>query len=321
MKVLVTGGAGWIGGITTRLLEQRGHEVVVFDNLSTGFKDNIKQAQLIQGDLRDAEAVRKLFLKPYDVIIHFAAKLDVGESIQNPQLYFDNNLIGSLNLLQAAVQSGTKKILFSSSATVYGEPAHTPVSEDAQIQPINPYGFSKLMTEQLLKSYEQTHDLDWIALRYFNPVGGYDGIFQNPTVSNIVPTALRAIQSGKPMQIFGNDYSTPDGTCIRDYVDVVEIAEAHVLAATAITQGQKFNRPLNLGSGSGYTVLEILAAITKATGVPVPYELGSRRTGDAQAVVASNKLADQLLGWKTTSGLDEMVAKAVANPRLQTLLP
>jgi UDP-glucose 4-epimerase len=323
MKVLVAGGAGWIGGVTSLRLQEAGHDVTVFDNLSTGFVANAKDAHFIQGDLTHRDEVAKLFQQPYDLIIHFAAMLDVGESMQYPRRYFDNNTMGSLNLIDEAVKSGVKRIIFSSSATVYGEPESVPITEEAAIRPINPYGYSKVMVEQLLASYEVTHGLEWLALRYFNPVGAYQGIGQNPQVSNIVPTALRAIKSGKPLQIFGNDYDTPDGTCLRDYVDVVEIADAHVRAAGIMMAGTTLNRPVNLGSAQGYSVLEMLAAIGKAAGRAVPAEFAGRRAGDAQAVVASSKLARELFGWSATTPLDEMVAAACehslngVNPNIQ----
>lgn len=319
MKILVAGGAGWIGGITTRLLQEAGHEAVVFDNLSTGFAANVKDAQLIEGDLTDLPAVRKLFAEPFDAVIDFAAKLDVGESMQQPRLYFDNNVSGSLNLIDEAVKAGVKHFIFSSSATVYGEPEAVPITETAKIQPINPYGFSKVMVEGLLQSYGITHGLNWLALRYFNPVGAYEGIGQNPQVSNVIPAALRALHSGQPLKIFGNDYDTPDGTCIRDYVDVKEIATAHILAAEKMSSGNLMQQPINLGSGHGYSVLEILAALDAAVGTQIPREIIGRRAGDAPRSVASNSLAKAVLGWEPATPLTEMVKAAYEHAKNNSL--
>jgi UDP-glucose 4-epimerase len=310
MKALVVGGAGYIGGITARLLAEAGHEVTVFDNLSTGFEHNVL-AKLIQGDICDKPAVDALFSEQFDMVIHFAGKLDVGESVQNPKLYFDNNVVGSLNIIDAFVAAGGKHFIFSSSATVYGEPDTVPIAETFPIQPINPYGYSKVMVEEMLESYGQTHALNWLALRYFNPVGAYKGIGQNPAVSNVVPAALRAVKTGQPLQIFGNDYDTPDGTCLRDYVAVEEIAQAHVMAAEKMVADTRLQTPINLGSGQGYSVMEILAALEKALGKPVPQKVVGRRQGDAPRSVASNQKAHELLGWKPAKSLDEMVASAV----------
>lgn len=307
MKILITGGAGWIGGITASLFREAGHEVVIFDNLSTGFKHNAKSSRLIQGDLRDKEALNTLFQDPFDVVVHFAAKLDVGESMRDPALYFENNVVGSINLIDATVSHGVNKVIFSSSATVYGEPDTIPIPESAPLRPINPYGHSKLIIEHVLKSYEQSHNLEWLALRYFNPIGAHDGIHQNPRVSNIVPAALNAIAANKPMKLFGDTYDTPDGTCIRDYVDVVDIARAHVLAATKT----HLRQAINLGSGQGYSVKDILKAVSSAAGKEVPFEIGPRREGDAAAVIASNDRARELLGWATTPNLEKMVRSAV----------
>lgn len=307
MKVLITGGAGWIGGITASLFRDAGHEVVIFDNLSTGFEHNAKSSKFIEGDLRDSDAVEKIFKEPFDLIVHFAAKLDVGESTRDPKLYYDNNVTGSINLIDAAVRHDVKKIIFSSSATVYGEPDTIPISETAPLRPINPYGHTKLIIEQVLASYQQSHGLEWLALRYFNPIGAHDGIHQNPSVSNIVPVALRAASTGQPMKIYGDDYDTPDGTCIRDYVNVAEIARAHVLGATKTHH----NRAINLGSGTGYSVREILTAVGKANGKDIPYIIDKRREGDAMAVIASGDLARELLGWETQSDLQAMVQSAV----------
>jgi UDP-glucose 4-epimerase len=310
MKLLVVGGAGYIGGVTARMAGQAGHTVTIFDNLSTGFKSNAGGAEFIQGDLTDAKAVEQLFEgRDYDLVLHFAAKLDVGESMEQPKLYFDNNVGGSINLIDAAAKAKVP-IIFSSSATVYGEPKTVPITEDFPIRPINPYGYSKVMTEQLLESYQKTDGLGWLALRYFNPVGSYAGIGQNPKVSNLIPAALQALKSGTPLNIFGNDYDTPDGTCIRDYIDIRDLAEAHLVAAEKMVGGEMFNRAINLGSEQGYTVLQAIDALGKAVGAEIPRQFVSRRAGDAPQSVASSALAKQLLGWEAKHGLDEMMATA-----------
>lgn len=311
MKVLVVGGAGYIGGITAKLLGEADHEVTVLDDLSTGFEKNTAGAKFIKGDIRDLAMIEKVFEENFDMVIHFAAKLDVGESMQKPRYYFENNVVGSLNLIDTAASKGVKNFIFSSSATVYGEPEEIPISEEAKIQPINPYGFSKVMVEEMMKSYQITHGLNWLALRYFNPVGSYKGVGQNPEVSNIVPAVLRAIETGQPLSIFGDDYETPDGTCIRDYVSVEEIANAHVLAAEKMAGGANLQTAINLGSGRGYSVKEILTALEKALGKEIPKNIVGRREGDAPKLVASNDLAKKLLGWEPKKDLDEMAASAV----------
>lgn len=310
LKILITGGAGYIGGVTSRMLTEAGHKVTVFDNLSTGFRRNVHDAEFIQGDLRNNTDIKKAFDgRTYDVIIHFAAKLDVGESMQNPKLYFDNNVLGSINLIDQAAKAKTP-VIFSSSATVYGEPDKVPITEDSPIKPINPYGYSKVMIEEALESYQKSNDLPWLTLRYFNPVGAYKGVGQNPNVSNLVPAALRALKSGKPLQIFGNNYDTPDGTCIRDYIDVRDVARAHVVAAEKMHTGDTFNRAINLGSSNGYTVLQAIDALGQAVGDEIPRQFVDRRTGDAPRSVASNSLAKQLLDWAPKHSIDEMMQTA-----------
>lgn len=311
MRVLIAGGAGFIGGITAKLFEEAGHEVVVFDNLSTGFRHNVG-AEFVEGDLTDAKQVVGAFKTgPFDAVLHFAAKLQVEESVREPKLYFENNVLGSLNLIDAAVKSGSKRFIFSSSATVYGEPAKVPIAETAPIQPINPYGVTKVMVEEMLDSYGQTHGLEWVAFRYFNPVGAYAGIGPSPLVSNLIPAALEALAGKRTLQVFGTDYDTRDGSCIRDYVHVKEIAEAHLLAADQMDAGTSFNRAINLGSGRGYTVLEMLDGLEKAAGKPIPHKIVGRRAGDAPASIASNDLAKKLLGWAPKLGLETMLGDAL----------
>lgn len=312
LHFLIAGGAGYIGGITARLLAEAGHVVTIIDNLSTGVRHNAGAAELIEADITDVAAVNRLFQEHhYDIVLHFAAKLDVGESMQQPKLYFDNNVGGSITLIDAAARAQTP-LIFSSSATVYGEPRAVPITEDFPLQPINPYGYSKVIVEQVLASYQQTHHLSWLALRYFNPVGSYAGIGQNPKVSNLVPAALRALHSNNPLQIFGNDYATPDGTCIRDYIDVRDVARAHVLAAEKMVNREIFNRAINLGSGHGYTVLQAIDALSRAVGAEIPRQFVARRAGDAPQSVASSELAKQLLGWEAEHSLDDMMASAYA---------
>lgn len=309
MKVLIVGGAGYIGAITSKLFEEAGHEVIVFDDLSTGFEKNVS-SKLIRGSVTDAVRVEELFDAKFDAVLHFAAKLEVGESVTKPKLYFENNVQGSLNLIDAAAQSGCKHFIFSSSATVYGDPDQVPIPETAAIRPINPYGFSKVMVEEMLASYHITSNLEWVAFRYFNPVGAYKGIGPSPLVSNLMPAALKALSGEIQLQVFGDDYDTPDGTCIRDYVYVVEIARAHVMAAEQMTAGKAINQAINLGSGNGYSVLKLIKTLEDVAERPVPHKIVGRRAGDSPKSVASNMLAKELLGWQPKADLTTMVKSA-----------
>ncbi len=310
MKLLIVGGAGYIGGVTAHLAKAAGHDVTVFDNLSTGRPYNVpKGAAFIHGDVTHHPDVTAVFKQhAFDAVMHFAAKILVPESMKQPYEYFLTNTGGALTVIDEAAQAGVKAYIFSSSAATYGEPASTPVSEDAPTNPVNPYGASKLLTEQLLHSYEITHDLQWVALRYFNVAGAYDGVGTDyPYVSHIIPSLLAKTREHAPIQMYGNDYDTPDGTPIRDYVHVLDIGRAHLLALDKMLAGNKINQPINLSSDHGYSVKQVIDTFKKVTRTDMPVEVKPRRAGDPARLFATNDRAKQLLGWQPEHDLESMI--------------
>ena len=308
MKILVTGGAGYIGSIVASELIRLNHEVVILDNLSTGHIAAIPEtAYFIQGDVRDATAVTAA-LSGVDAVIHFAAKSLVGESVAKPDLYWDNNLAGTRNLLDQMQLSGVKKIVFSSTAAVYGDPAESPITENSPTEPKSPYGESKLAVDQLLSQYCQQQGFAAISLRYFNVAGavGNLGELHNPE-THLIPRALNALLNNEnSFEIFGDDWPTPDGTCIRDYIHVADLADAHIKALTHLELGKHFI--CNLGTETGASVLEVIAAIESVTGKKVNRRITNRRPGDPAVLVASNQTAQDLLNWKPVKSLQEIVA-------------
>jgi UDP-glucose-4-epimerase GalE len=310
--VLVVGGAGYIGSHTARALKRAGHEVIIFDNLYTGFKRLTAGFELVQGDMLDAAALGKV-LPRADAMMHFAAHAYVGESVTNPKKYFHNNVEGGLSLLNAAMEAGVKKIIFSSTCAVYGEPAKVPIEESTLRQPVNPYGVSKMFFEQSLEAYDRAYGLRYASLRYFNAAGadesGEIGELHDPE-THLIPLALRAAAGrGPELQVFGSDYPTPDGTCIRDYIHVNDLASAHVKALDHLAAGKE-SIAVNVGTGTGASVREVLAAVEHATGKPVPHKTVPRRPGDPPALVANPAKAQALLQWKATRGLQEIVETA-----------
>jgi UDP-glucose-4-epimerase GalE len=310
--VLVIGGAGYIGSHACRALKSAGHEVIVFDNLSTGFEFLAKGFELIRGDMLDADALGKV-LPRADAIMHFAAHAYVGESVTNPRKYFRNNVEGGLSLLNAAVDAGVKKIIFSSTCAVYGEPAKVPIEENIPRQPVNPYGVSKLFFEQALEAYDRAYQFRYAALRYFNAAGADDsgeiGELHDPE-THLIPLALRAAAGlGPELQVFGSDYPTPDGTCVRDYIHVNDLATAHVKALEYLASG-KPSFAVNLGTGTGASVQEVIDEVHKVTGKQVPHKKVPRRPGDPPALVANPAKAQGLLNWKAQRGLDSIVTTA-----------
>jgi UDP-glucose-4-epimerase GalE len=282
-----------------QLIDQ-GYDVVVVDSLVRGYRDAVDPAILRVVDLHDAEALVRVFEeKPCDAVIHFAAYIAVGESMKKPELYFDNNVAGSLSLFTAMVRTGVKHAVFSSTAAVYGMPESSPIREDLPYSPINPYGESKVMTEKILGWFEVSHGLRSVCLRYFNASGadpkGRAGERHEPE-THLIPLLFRAIQTGEPVTVFGEDYPTPDGTCIRDYVHVTDLAQAHILAVKALIGGAPSNK-FNVGTGSGFSVREVLHAVEKVTGKKVPYKVGPRREGDPPALVADSTRLKSTLGW------------------------
>lgn len=310
--VLVIGGAGYIGSHAARALKRAGHEVIIFDNLSTGFELLASGFELIKGDILDAQELAPA-LSRADAIMHFAAHAYVGESVANPKKYFHNNVEGGLSLLNSALAAGVKKIIFSSTCAVYGEPAKVPIEENIPRQPVNPYGVSKLFFEQALESYDRAYGFRFASLRYFNAAGadesGEIGELHDPE-THLIPLALRAAAGlGPELQVFGSDYPTPDGTCIRDYIHVNDLADAHVKAVELLAAG-KDSFAVNLGTGRGASVQEVLSAVEKITGKCVPRKNVPRRAGDPPALVANPAKAQALLQWKASRNLGDIVATA-----------
>ena len=314
MRVLVTGGAGYIGSHTVRRLLDAGHEVVVYDNLSRGHREAVAGVPLVEGDIRDGELLRSTLAR-YGCrsILHFAALSLVGESARDPQAYYLNNVGGGLTLLQAALHCGVPYFVFSSSAAVYGEPYEMPIREDFPLEPVNPYGETKMVLEKALASYSRAYNFRAISLRYFNAAGassaGDIGEDHDPE-THLIPLVLRAIMTGEELTVFSDDYPTPDGTAVRDYIHVDDLAAAHVLALEALEQGSP-TAAYNLGSGRGYSVLEVIKAAEKVTGQKVPYRVGPRRPGDPAVLVASAEKAMVELGWRPRyTELEDIIATA-----------
>ncbi len=314
MKALVTGAAGYIGSVTTEALLGAGHDVIALDNLENGHRAAVdKRATFVQADLRDRDAVMAAFAthKP-EAVLHFAALALVGESMEIPEIYFSNNIAGACNLFEAMIAHDCLKFVFSSSCTVYGQPEQMPVTEDLPRVALNPYGHSKIMVEEMAEWHVRLRGLRAAILRYFNPAGASAQFGEDrPHETHLIPLALAVAEGRRPhLTILGTDYPTPDGTCIRDYIHVVDLAEAHVKALEALERHELLE--LNLGSGTGSSVREVVEAVRRVTGRPVPTIEGPRRTGgaDAAAVYADPTRAKQILGWKTTRTLDEMIASA-----------
>lgn len=315
MNILVTGGAGYIGSHCCQLLAAQGHDVVVLDNLFRGHRKNVRWGAFEHGDLRDTAFLADVFARnAIDAVIHFAALAYVGESMQRPGDYFAANTTGSLNLLEAMRRAGVRDLVFSSTCATYGQPETMPITESTPQRPVNPYGESKLMVEQLCRWYGEVAGLRWAALRYFNVAGsdpsGVLGEEHEPE-THLIPNVLRAITGGPELQIFGDDYPTPDGSAVRDYIHVVDLVGAHALALRAV-QGGATGVKLNLGTGHGSSVKQVMAACARVTGKPVPHRIAPRRPGDPPELVADPTLAQHTLGWRAQFGLDDMVTHAWA---------
>jgi len=303
-KVLVTGGAGYIGSFTVKALKGSGFEPVVFDSLETGHREAIKGIKIYQGNLqKDIELLDKVFKeeKP-DAVVHFAAYIEVGESVENPQKYFFNNIFGTLNLLSVMINNQVLKIVFSSTAAVYGEPTKIPIDEDDLKLPTNPYGESKLIIEKILNWYGKSYGLSSVALRYFNAAGAaLDGnVGQDyPKPTHLITRACEAaLGKRKDFQINGNDYETPDNTCIRDYIHVLDLAEAHMAALKSLEEGEKGYHHYNVGTGSGYSVLGVVKMVKQVSGVNFSSPIGPRREGDPARLVAKAEKIKKELGWE-----------------------
>lgn len=311
MRVLVTGGAGYIGSHAARTLVGHGHDVLIYDDLSTGQRELAQGSSLFEANITDAAALTKA-LRGVDAVMHFAAKSLIPESMRDPRKYFENNVCGGLVLLNSCVENGVKKFIFSSTAAVYGNPKETPITEDAPKQPLNPYGFSKLAFEGALQSYDSAYGLRFMSLRYFNAAGadeaGDIGELHEPE-THLIPNALRAAVGHGELSIFGADYSTPDGTCIRDYIHVTDLAEAHVLALEYLDDNGA-SQFLNLGTGTGSTVHEVVSTVEEVVGRELPKRIVGRRDGDPPILLADPSRAEKLLGWKAKLSLRDMVASS-----------
>ncbi len=312
MAVLVTGGAGYIGSHAARALRREGYEVLIYDNLSTGFEFLARGFELICGDIRDPDKLMPA-LRRVDAVMHFAAHCYVGESVQNPRKYFRNNVEGALALLNACVDAGIQRFVFSSTCAVYGIPATVPIAEDNPRLPVNPYGVTKMVFERALESYSAAYGLRYASLRYFNAAGadesGEAGECHDPE-THLIPLALMAAgDSGPQLQIFGDDYPTADGTCIRDYIHVNDLADAHVKALQHLANGGN-SIAANLGTGQGHSVMEIIRTVEEVSGKTVRRTIVPRRLGDPPSLVANSTYAQQLLHWKPTRSLRDITTTA-----------
>ena len=313
-RIAVTGGAGYIGSNTVLQLLDQGFDVVVIDDLSHGYRHNVEPGRLREIRLQDTAAVEQVLReKPFDAVIHFAAFISVGESMKDPGMYFENNVAGSLSLLRAMTNVGIKRLVFSSTAAVYGMPKSNPISEKSPYAPVNVYGQSKVMVEEILGWFDQIHGLKSVCLRYFNASGadpkGRRGEEHQPE-SHLIPLLFEAIESGKPVTLFGADYPTPDGTCIRDYIHVSDLAQAHIVAVEHLFGGGQ-SAKFNVGTGTGFSVKQVVESVERVTGKKVPYQYGPRRDGDPPELVADSSQLQHVLGWKPQfAELDKIVATA-----------
>lgn len=311
VKVLVTGGAGYIGSVTTHLLTEAGYQVVVFDSLITGHRSAVvPPARLICGDLADAELIdRVIKTEAPDCVMHFAARIAVGESVERPDVYFSNNVGCGINLLNAVGRNRVPRFIFSSTAAVYGSPQVVPIPEGAPLVPDSPYGETKRIFEELLAIYSKLYRFKFCILRYFNVAGAYAGLGEDHRPeTHLIPRILRSVlKPGEEFQIYGADYPTRDGTCVRDYIHIYDLARAHLLALEGLKER---NLIYNLGSGRGYTVQEVFAACERVLGKKIPYRLGPRRPGDVPVLIASSEKIHKELGWAPTRTLEDMVRDA-----------
>jgi UDP-glucose-4-epimerase GalE len=315
-RVLVTGGAGYIGSHACKALSRAGHHVVVFDNLVAGHREAVRYGTLVEGDITDPAAVRAAIRRErIDAVMHFAAFLDVGESVREPAKYYRNNVVGALTVLEAMAAESVPAFVFSSTCATYGEPTEAPILETHPQNPINTYGASKLAIERALPHFERAYGIKWVALRYFNAAGadpeGELGEDHAPEI-HIIPRALEAVAGGPGLVVFGDDYPTPDGTCLRDYIHVTDLADAHVKALERIGAGGE-SAAFNLGTGTPQSVRAVIDTVQQVTGRPVPWTLGPRRAGDPAVLYAAPGRARDQLGWVPQfAALDAIVRTAWA---------
>jgi UDP-glucose-4-epimerase GalE len=303
MTILVTGGAGYIGSHTARLMTELGEQVLILDDFSEGHRAAVRSLPVVEGSLQDAAFVRSVFTQHrIDAVMHFAAACYVGESVTNPARYYRNNVLTTLHLLEGMAASGARHFVFSSTCATYGEPEQMPITEATPQSPVNPYGRTKLVCEGMLRDFQRSHGIQSVSLRYFNAAGAHpDGTMgeDHEPETHLIPLALRAIQGkAPPLTVFGNDYPTPDGTCVRDYIHILDLAEAHRLALVRLREGTPMCEAVNLGTGKGNSIVEVLAAAERVTGKKVPHTMGRRRPGDPPVLVAGAQKARDWLGWK-----------------------
>ena len=314
MKVLITGGAGYIGSHTNRYFNQKGIETVIIDDLSVGHKEAVVVGKLVEGDFGDKTLINELLSSgDFDAIIHFAAFADVADSVANPAKYYENNVSKMIVLLDAAVAHNVKYFVFSSSAATFGEPQYLPIDENHQQQPINPYGLTKLIGEKILEDYDHAYGIKFCTLRYFNAAGdskdGMTGEAHNPE-HHIIPLILRAtMDEASELKVFGNDYPTRDGSCLRDYIHVDDLADAHYRGLMHIME-HNVSETFNMGSNNGFTVLEIIHECEKITGKKIKYKVTGRRPGDPASLVASNGKVKKILGWEPKNDISAIIEDA-----------
>ena len=315
MKLLISGGAGYIGSHMVRYAQEHGHEVVVLDDFSTGHKWAVKNCEILRVNLLDQDKLSLLLRgRHFDGVIHFAAKSLVGESVKKPDLYYRNNVVGTLNLVNEMLSNDVNNLVFSSTAAIFGNPVTDKIAEDHPKNPINPYGQSKLMVENMLQDICSANDFNATCLRYFNAAGAHEsgeiGEAHDPE-THLIPNVLKAAVSNESsLKVFGDDYPTPDGTCVRDYVHVTDLAQAHLLGLEYM-QNKKGFSAFNLGNGDGFSVLEVIKSCEGATNLPVKYQIDGRREGDPASLVANSRKAKELLGWDGQFGyLDKIVSTA-----------
>ncbi|MBV8113447.1 MAG: UDP-glucose 4-epimerase GalE [Silvibacterium sp.] len=312
MRILVTGGAGYIGGTVAQLMINQGHDVIIYDNLCHGHRSLVPGgATFVEGELADRATLERLLHTGIDGVMHFAALIEAGESMKKPELYFRNNSASTLTLLEAMLATGVNRLVFSSTAAVYGEPESTPIREDAALRPTNTYGESKLLVEHMLGWLNRIHGLRYASLRYFNVAGAIEGRGEaHEPESHIIPLILDvALGRRQSIKVFGHDYPTPDGTCIRDYIHVQDLARAHLLALEGLRETDKLI--YNLGNGVGFSVREVIESARRVTGHPIPVEECPRRAGDPAVLIASSEKISRELGWKPEyTRLDDIIETA-----------
>lgn len=302
MKVLVVGGAGYIGSHMVKMLAKAGHDVVTLDNLSNGYRDAVKYGEFVEGDIADATQLDQLFSKyTFDGVMHFASYIQVGESVEKPSMYYRNNVCNTQTLLDAMLEHGIRRFIFSSTAATFGEPEYTPIDEAHPQKPINPYGHSKLMVEQILRDYDHAYGLKSVCLRYFNAAGADPecelGERHIPE-THLIPLVLQAASGRRDcITVFGTDYGTEDGTCVRDYIHINDLCSAHLLGLEHLVAGGD-SRAYNMGNGQGYSIKQVIDVAKQVTGNDFSVETGERRTGDPARLVADSSLLQKELGWK-----------------------